>query len=230
MIKIEKTEVVGWEAAIRGMPAKGYRLTKNGRYEAFCSDHCDSIYLGTYDTVYEAEEAVFDYRANRLVTRVEEYDLNIDDGVIFEQKYVAFPNGMIFNLQGEQIIGHVNRDGYINGIINGRNVQFHRIIASIFCEREIGKNYVNHIDGNKQNNAAYNLEWVTRSENAKHAFRTGLQNNISGVPIYTQEEKQFIKDHCFDHYKDVARYLNRNPETVRKYMAIYRKEQEDDKD
>lgn len=27
MITIENVEVVGWEAAIRGMPAKGYRKT-----------------------------------------------------------------------------------------------------------------------------------------------------------------------------------------------------------
>ena len=38
MIKIENTEVFGWDAAIRGMKAKGYRRTKNGKYECFVSD------------------------------------------------------------------------------------------------------------------------------------------------------------------------------------------------
>lgn len=224
MLKIEHTEVVGWEAAIRGMPAKGYRRTKNGKYEAFCSDHCDYIYLGTYDTVAEAEYAVFTYRSDRFVSRVEEYGLNPNDGVVFEDSYVAFSNGMIFNLRGERMVGCVNRDGYINGIISGRNMQFHRIIASIFCERELGKDYVDHLDGNKLNNSANNLEWVTRSDNTKRSFKLGLQKNINGVPVYTLEEKRFIKEHCFDNYKTVAFRLNRNPETVRKYMAKYRKE------
>lgn len=224
MLRIENTEVMGWEHAIRGMPAKGYRRTKNGKYEAFCSDHCDYIYLGTYDAVVEAEHAVFMYRSDRFMSRVEEYGLNPNDGVVFEDEYVAFDNGMIFNLHGERIIGHVNRDGYINGIIKGRPVQFHRIIASIFCERELGNDYVDHLDGDKLNNSADNLEWVTRSENTKRSYNLGLQKSVSGIPVYTLEEKRFIKEHCFDDYKIVASHLNRNPETVRKYMAKYRKE------
>lgn len=39
MKKIENVEVMGWEAAIRGMPAKGYRKTKSGKFECFVSDH-----------------------------------------------------------------------------------------------------------------------------------------------------------------------------------------------
>lgn len=50
MIKLENTEVIGWEHAIRDIPSRSYRRTKNGRYEAYCSDHSHSIFLGTYDT------------------------------------------------------------------------------------------------------------------------------------------------------------------------------------
>ena len=37
------------------------------------------------------------------------------------------------------------------------------------------KPFVNHVDGNKLNNNASNLEWVTASENQQHAIKLGLQ-------------------------------------------------------
>lgn len=59
MKKIENVEVMGWEAAIRGMPAKGYRKTKSGKFECFVSDHSKNISLGTYGTEELAKQAVF---------------------------------------------------------------------------------------------------------------------------------------------------------------------------
>lgn len=219
-----------WISAIENLTANGYRRTKQGKFEAFCSDHGNYIYLGTYDTVAEAEEATFNYRLDRFDSRIREYELNPDDGVVFMGDYVAFCNGMIFNLNGERIVGSINRDGYRQGIFHGQNIQFHRIIASIFCERELGRDCVNHIDGNKTNNSADNLEWVTKSENTRHSYRNGLQKTVNGSPIYTDNEKNYIREHCFDDYRTVSQHLNRNSETVRKYMQKYRKEIKNVKD
>lgn len=54
----------------------------------------------------------------------------------------------------------------------------HREVAVAFLPRVAGKTQVNHIDGNKDNNAANNLEWVTNSENAHHAIDNGLWGNV----------------------------------------------------
>lgn len=60
----------------------------------------------------------------------------------------------------------------------------HRLVLMAFSGRDMPGFECNHIDGNKQNNDIRNLEWVTRSENMKHAFRTGLSkiptNQVSG--------------------------------------------------
>lgn len=52
----------------------------------------------------------------------------------------------------------------------------HRLVAIAFIQNNENKKFVNHKDGNKLNNNRINLEWVTQSENEKHAHLTGLKN------------------------------------------------------
>ena len=49
-----------------------------------------------------------------------------------------------------------------------------RLVATTFLG-EPPKDYtVNHIDGNRMNNSIDNLEWLSRADNIKHGFDTGL--------------------------------------------------------
>ena len=72
---------------------------------------------------------------------------------------------------------------WVNDNGKRRNIPAHRLIATAFIPNPENKPQVNHIDGNKHNNAVSNLEWVTRSENCRHAFRTGLYKGIQNTCI-----------------------------------------------
>ena len=50
----------------------------------------------------------------------------------------------------------------------------HRLVASAFSKNDNKILEVNHIDGNKLNNIATNLEWCTHQENMQHAHIFGL--------------------------------------------------------
>lgn len=55
-------------------------------------------------------------------------------------------------------------------------VMVHRLVAQAFIGNPHKLPQVNHINGDRTDNSASNLEWCTASENQKHAIRTGLKD------------------------------------------------------
>ena len=57
----------------------------------------------------------------------------------------------------------------------------HRLVAKAFIPNLLNKDYINHIDGNKDNNHYSNLEWVTNQENMNHRYKILKNfNNLHG--------------------------------------------------
>ena len=102
------------------------------------------------------------------------------------EDYFIYEDGTIVSLlTGKHITKRIDPRGYyqINLCINGKCKTFklHRIIATAFIANPNNLPCVNHIDGNKLNNSLSNLEWVTYSDNTKHAVKTGLIHPAKGL-------------------------------------------------
>ena len=94
--------------------------------------------------------------------------------------YEASTTGRIRNLDKMNVLNPFDHCGYLTvGLMrDGVNCQcrVHIMIASTFITKDEGRIWVNHKDGNKHNNKADNLEWVTPAENTQHAVATGLRS------------------------------------------------------
>ncbi len=107
--------------------------------------------------------------------------------------------------RGERILRcHSNTHGYFKftfvrgprGAPERKTIRVHRVVALTFIPNPEGKLEVNHIDGNRANNAASNLEWTTSTENYAHAVRLGRhssETNPKRIQKLTPEAREQCK-------------------------------------
>lgn len=88
-------------------------------------------------------------------------------------------NGWTNTLSEQVVTPNLTPKGYLriqltkDGI--KKNIFIHRLVAEAFVPNPENKEYVNHINGDKQDNYYKNLEWVTSSENLQHSYDLGLK-------------------------------------------------------
>ena len=88
-------------------------------------------------------------------------------------------DGTIIGRMGRSLKGNVTSSGYRAVECRNERVRkiqlIHRLVAEKYIPNPENKPCVNHKDGNKLNNHADNLEWVTHLENSQHAIKMGLR-------------------------------------------------------
>lgn len=92
--------------------------------------------------------------------------------------YKVFKDGRVFNNKTGNIINQrPNKDGYASFTAgakqNRTRVKTHRVVAELFVDNPNNYDEVDHLDCNRMNPAASNLEWVTHEENIKRAYARG---------------------------------------------------------
>ena len=112
----------------------------------------------------------------------------------------SFKQGKVklLKIQIDRDSGYLYICFYSNGKRDFANTLIHIIVAKAFIPNPENKPQVNHKDGNKKNNCAWNLEWVTPSENIKHAYELGLAKSGCAhcSAVLSPEQVREIRCNC----------------------------------
>ena len=104
--------------------------------------------------------------------------------VLINPDYAVSNHGRVKRLNTGKILQTICKStGYnqTNFLINGKRktIKVHWLVTEAFLGKRPKNLETNHKDGNKRNNHINNLEYVTSSENNKHAYKTGLKKPTS---------------------------------------------------
>lgn len=94
----------------------------------------------------------------------------------YEGRYQVSSTGRIYSiLSGKILKPKTDKDGYHEYCLTNKNgkkkhERGHRLVALMFCFKGENKTVVNHKNMVKNDNRCENLEWVSISENTKHAY------------------------------------------------------------
>ena len=205
--------------------------SRQQKYVVNISTHGKTKYYGNYPTLEEARSKMLDIRWKIFAENLASSEIQISD-LYYIKKYNIFitKSGRVFNTMGNEYRVSTDRQGYVHFPHKGKAVYIHRLIAQYFVPQPFlpllksDKMIVNHIDGNKKNNNYENLEWVTYSQNTRHAYETGLEKISYGenhhAHKFTIQDIKFIREHYKKRDKNyssgaLGRMFNVDPSTIR---------------
>lgn len=100
----------------------------------------------------------------------------------------------------------------------------HRLVAKAFIPKVGGKEYINHLDGNRLNNSIENLEWCNHTENNNHAFDSGLIKTAEKVILLNKDTHEPL---YFRSKAKASEYLGKNDGYISGVLIKGRREVDD---
>lgn len=119
---------------------------------------------------------------------------------------------------GYVYISMVNEEG------KPKNLSLHRLVAFNFVDGYKENDTVNHIDGDKGNNKAENLEWVTQSENNYKAY-SDLNRTVNTAYSRNGKFKKLVvtddsgTDYEFKTIRAFAKFYNVSESQAHRYIS-----------
>lgn len=127
-----------------------------------------------------------------------------------KDRYYISDSGALFTDNGEKKMRDAVKNGYVKNCLmlkDGSSKSYfrHRLVMLCFSPREdAAQLQVNHLDGDKLNNALNNLEWCTNQENRIHAVKMGLAARMAGE---ANPASKFTEEQVLDIIVDLLNHV-----------------------
>lgn len=132
--------------------------------------------------------------------------------------YAIDSQGMVWNIKRSKSISRFkDNTGYYQSELSRDGKKYKRRIHSLMAQTYLTKPFekacVNHKDGNKLNNEISNLEYVSNSENTRHAYEKGLYRSRTSLVITTTNKETGEKE-AWKSIRSMCEVLGINRKTV----------------
>lgn len=142
-------------------------------------------------------------------------------------KYSVSNKGNVKINKSNHILKPCNTSGYSGVVLCNKGVKkfhyVHRLVADAFCDNPNNYPCVNHIDENKSNNNACNLEWCTYEYNINYGTRTMRAKQTKRNNYHVSGRIIIVDNHEFDSISNAATYIGVPRSTLNNYTRKFRK-------
>ena len=132
--------------------------------------------------------------------------------------YEINSEGILRNVKSKKVIkGYRESNGYTRVKLESKSLggivrtSIHQLVAEAFVPNPLGLPEVNHKNSDRSDNRAENLEWVSHSQNMKHAYHDGAYSESvkKGLAVHWEGSKRKVTngDKTFESLSDAGEWL-----------------------
>lgn len=137
--------------------------------------------------------------------------------------YIIYSDGKIWSKYKKNWLKtNQCKKGYLRITFRGKTHNVHRLIGLHFLENPHNYPQIDHLNGDKTDNRAENLEWVTQSTNITRSYKNGT-HPVKLTNADVLEIRDYYKRNQNVTQKEIAELWNTNQPTISRILSNERR-------